>query len=258
MSFPGDTFETFFEGNQINDQEINNKDKTVEDDPVQMAIARHLGVDLTPKGRAARKRLGLSVIVTGSPKSGKSELARQVVKHYGAALINIDAVIEEAILNSETKGRAAQKAYELCKEETNRKMSEMNALESSDGQVHGVSDSKDDKTGSNVNSQPSSKETPATKGSGRNTNAKSTASNTNAKGQKDGYRASPLLPQPGIHALEPALEPISHTIRTVRGPNGAWIPDQSNKLEDIELDQHQHQIQEIALNHYSVASYQRI
>ena len=32
----------------------------------------------------------------------------------------------------------------------------------------------------------------------------------------------------------------------------------SNKLEDIELDQHQHQIQEIALNHYSVASYQRI
>merc|ERR1711990_56514 len=32
----------------------------------------------------------------------------------------------------------------------------------------------------------------------------------------------------------------------------------SNKLGDIELDQHQHQIQEIALNHYSVASYQRI
>ena len=63
--------------------------------------------------------------------------------------------------------------------------------------------SKDDKTGSNVNSQPSSKETPATKGSGRNTNAKSTASNTNAKGQKDGYRASPLLPQLGIHAPEP-------------------------------------------------------
>ena len=59
--------------------------------------------------------------------------------------------------------------------------------------------SKEDKTGSNVNSQPSSKETPATKGSGRNTNAKSTASNTNAKGQKDGYRASPLLPQLGIH-----------------------------------------------------------
>ena len=229
MSFPGfsnrqiDTFETFFEGNQINDQEINNKDKTVEDDPVQMAIARHLGVDLTPKGRAARKRLGLSVIVTGPPKSGKSELARQVVKHYGAALINIDAVIEEAILNSETKGGAAQKAYELCKEETNRKMSEMNALESSDGQVHGVSDSKDDKTGSNVNSQPSSKETPATKGSGRNTNAKSTASNTNAKGQKDGYRASPLLPQPGIHAPEPVGPSTNknQTFPTVHRPNGS-------------------------------------
>ena len=32
----------------------------------------------------------------------------------------------------------------------------------------------------------------------------------------------------------------------------------SSKLEDIELDQHQHQIQEIVLNHYSVASYQKI
>ena len=130
------------EGNEIN-VEINDKDKTADDDPVQMAIARHLGVDLSPKGRAARKRLGLSVIVTGPPKSGKSELARQVVKHYGAALINIDEVIQEAILNSETKGGAAQKAYELCKEETNRKMSEMNALESSDGQVHGGSDGKE-------------------------------------------------------------------------------------------------------------------
>lgn len=129
------------DANEVN-VEINNKDNA-EDDPVQMAIARHLGVDLTPKGRAARKRLGLSVIVTGPPKSGKSELARQVVKHYGAALINIDAVIEEAILNSETKGGAAQKAYELCKEETNRKMSEMNALESSDGHPHGASDGKE-------------------------------------------------------------------------------------------------------------------
>ena len=32
----------------------------------------------------------------------------------------------------------------------------------------------------------------------------------------------------------------------------------SSKLEDIELDQHQRQIQEIVLNHYSVASYQKI
>ena len=32
----------------------------------------------------------------------------------------------------------------------------------------------------------------------------------------------------------------------------------SNKLENIELDRHQHQIREIVLNHYSAASYLKI
>ena len=81
------------------------KEPKSEDDPVQMAIARHLGVDLTPHGRAARKRLGLSVIVTGPPMSGKSSIARQVAQHYGAALLNIDSVIEEAILQPRFKNK---------------------------------------------------------------------------------------------------------------------------------------------------------
>lgn len=38
--------------------------------PVSAAIARHLGIDLTPEGKAARNRRGLAIIVHGAPMSG--------------------------------------------------------------------------------------------------------------------------------------------------------------------------------------------
>lgn len=38
--------------------------------PVSAAIARHLGIDLSPEGRAARNRRGIAVIVHGPPMSG--------------------------------------------------------------------------------------------------------------------------------------------------------------------------------------------
>ena len=40
--------------------------------PVSKAIARHLGIDLTPEGKAARNRRGIAVIVNGAPQSGKT------------------------------------------------------------------------------------------------------------------------------------------------------------------------------------------
>ena len=39
--------------------------------PVSAAIARHLGIDLSPEGRAARNRRGIAIIVHGPPISGK-------------------------------------------------------------------------------------------------------------------------------------------------------------------------------------------
>lgn len=39
--------------------------------PVSAAIARHLGIDLTPEGTAARNRRGIALIVHGAPMSGK-------------------------------------------------------------------------------------------------------------------------------------------------------------------------------------------
>lgn len=38
--------------------------------PVSAAIARHLGIDLSPEGKAARNRRGIAVIVHGAPMSG--------------------------------------------------------------------------------------------------------------------------------------------------------------------------------------------
>ena len=38
--------------------------------PVSAAIARHLGIDLTPEARAARNRRGIAIIVHGPPISG--------------------------------------------------------------------------------------------------------------------------------------------------------------------------------------------
>ena len=38
--------------------------------PVSEAIARHLGIDLSPEGKAARNRFGIAIIVHGAPMSG--------------------------------------------------------------------------------------------------------------------------------------------------------------------------------------------
>ena len=38
--------------------------------PVSQAIARHLGIDLSPEGKAARNRFGIAIIVHGAPMSG--------------------------------------------------------------------------------------------------------------------------------------------------------------------------------------------
>ena len=38
--------------------------------PVSAAIARHLGIDLTPEGKAARNRRGIAIVINGAPMSG--------------------------------------------------------------------------------------------------------------------------------------------------------------------------------------------
>ncbi|XP_076808093.1 hydrocephalus-inducing protein homolog isoform X2 [Clavelina lepadiformis] len=71
--------------------------------PVSAAIARHLGIDLTHEGRAARNRRGIAVIVHGPPMSGKTNTAVFLAKNYGAARMTVDGIVLEAISNGNTQ-----------------------------------------------------------------------------------------------------------------------------------------------------------
>lgn len=55
-------------------QSLNKHKETVgelDNNPVSKAIARHLGIDISPEGRAARNRRGIAIIIHGAPLTGK-------------------------------------------------------------------------------------------------------------------------------------------------------------------------------------------
>ncbi|XP_075367152.1 hydrocephalus-inducing protein homolog [Mycteria americana] len=84
----------------------------LDDSPVYKAIARHLGIDISAEGRAARNRRGIVVIVHGAPLTGKTSAAVALSKYYGAACLSIDTVVTEAI--SDRSSLAGLRARELC------------------------------------------------------------------------------------------------------------------------------------------------
>ncbi|XP_075327326.1 hydrocephalus-inducing protein homolog [Odontesthes bonariensis] len=67
--------------------------------PVSRAIARHMGLDLSLEGVAARNRRGIAVILYGAPLTDKSSTAAALALHYGAACFNVDAVVTEVLQN---------------------------------------------------------------------------------------------------------------------------------------------------------------
>eukprot|EP00063_Salmo_salar_P029727 XP_014004562.1 PREDICTED: hydrocephalus-inducing protein homolog isoform X1 [Salmo salar] len=87
----------------VGDMEVN---------PVSRAIARHMGIDLSPEGQAARNRRGIAIIVHGAPLSGKTGTAVTLAKYYGAACLSVDAVVLEAMSSGMTS--AGLRARELC------------------------------------------------------------------------------------------------------------------------------------------------
>ncbi|XP_035827636.1 hydrocephalus-inducing protein [Aplysia californica] len=99
--------------------------------PVSAAIARHLGIDLTPEGKAARNRRGMAVIVHGAPLSGKTSTAVSLAKHYEAALLTVDGIVCDAIANGNTP--AGLRARELCSEAAKRKAEELKEMEGFEG-----------------------------------------------------------------------------------------------------------------------------
>ncbi|XP_008288806.1 hydrocephalus-inducing protein homolog [Stegastes partitus] len=66
--------------------------------PVSRAIARHMGVDLSPESLAARNRRGIAIIVYGAPLTDKSSTAAALARHYGASSLSVDAVVTDVVL----------------------------------------------------------------------------------------------------------------------------------------------------------------
>ncbi|XP_039209471.1 hydrocephalus-inducing protein homolog isoform X12 [Crotalus tigris] len=96
-------------------QSLNKHKETVgelDNNPVSKAIARHLGIDISPEGRAARNRRGIAIIIHGAPLTGKTSAAVVLAKHYSAACLSIDSVVLEAI--SDGSSSAGLHARELC------------------------------------------------------------------------------------------------------------------------------------------------
>ncbi|XP_029465095.1 hydrocephalus-inducing protein homolog [Rhinatrema bivittatum] len=111
---PGEAKKTSIPGEKTQSiDEITAKDVgELETNPVSRAIARYLGIDISPEGRAALNRKGLAIVVHGSPLSGKTAMAVGLAKYYGAACLSIDSVVLEAISVGNTA--AGLEARKLC------------------------------------------------------------------------------------------------------------------------------------------------
>ncbi|XP_069822484.1 hydrocephalus-inducing protein homolog isoform X3 [Dendropsophus ebraccatus] len=84
----------------------------LENNPVSLAIARYMGIDISSEGKAARNRRGIAVIVHGAPLTGKSSAAVALAQRYNIACLSIDSVVLEAI--SDGSSGAGVRARQLC------------------------------------------------------------------------------------------------------------------------------------------------
>ncbi|KAF5907639.1 hydrocephalus-inducing protein, partial [Clarias magur] len=95
----------------VKDNILANRKGDLEVNPVSSAFAHYMGIDLPPAGLTAYNCKGIAIVVHGAPLSGKTALAVNLARYYGAACLNIDSVVQEA-LSSETCP-ASKQAREL-------------------------------------------------------------------------------------------------------------------------------------------------
>ncbi|XP_072290521.1 hydrocephalus-inducing protein homolog [Eucyclogobius newberryi] len=100
-------------------------------DPVFRANARHMGVDLSPDSLAALNRRGIAIIVYGAPNTSISSTAESLAQYYGGALLNIDAVVTEALLNGTSPAAmTARQLYEQAAAEYSKSVEDTSLLAS--------------------------------------------------------------------------------------------------------------------------------
>nr|XP_029134421.1 hydrocephalus-inducing protein homolog [Labrus bergylta] len=93
--------------------------------PVSRAIARHMCIDLSAEGLAARNRRGIAIIVYGAPLTGKSRTAASLARHYGGTCLSVDAVLRQALMNGTSPvSLTARQLYDCAAAEYAEKVEE--------------------------------------------------------------------------------------------------------------------------------------
>ena len=88
--------------------------------PVYAAIARYLGIDLSPEALEAESRRGISIIVHGPPSSGRTTQAKILGDIFKGAVLAVDEVLIDAISSASTP--AGCRAREICIQAAQAKM----------------------------------------------------------------------------------------------------------------------------------------
>ncbi|XP_034542457.1 hydrocephalus-inducing protein homolog isoform X2 [Notolabrus celidotus] len=135
--------------------------------PVSRAIARHMCVDLSPEGLAARNCRGIAIIVYGAPLTDKSSTAAALAHHYRGASLSVDAVVTDALMNGTSPvSLSARQLYDSAAAEyAERKAEEAaQAVETSDPDPKSTPASHDgklteDSCGRNYSKDPQKTET---------------------------------------------------------------------------------------------------
>ena len=84
----------------------------LQNSPVCTALAKYMGVDISPEAKLAETRRGVVIIVYGPVMSGKTTQAGLLAETYGGKVLNIDEVIVDAISKANTS--AGKRARESC------------------------------------------------------------------------------------------------------------------------------------------------
>lgn len=91
----------------------------IEVSPATAAIARYIGIDLSPEAAEAEKKRGVAIVIHGPPSSGRTTQAKSLGETYSAPVLVLDDIITAAISSASTP--AGCKAREHCIKEVENK-----------------------------------------------------------------------------------------------------------------------------------------
>ena len=88
----------------------------LQNSPVCTALAKYMGVDISPEAKLAESRRGVVILMYGPVMSGKTTQAHLLAEKYNGTVLTIDSIIIDAISKASTL--AGKRARESCIEAT--------------------------------------------------------------------------------------------------------------------------------------------